>query len=71
MVFINASNQLGIAESGFLAAVTNAVFSVVAGGFACLGVLGIVAAKVPSLAQYRVDDGGESTRDEEDESGNA
>ncbi|MDK1022592.1 MAG: MFS transporter, partial [Candidatus Hydrogenedentes bacterium] len=53
MVFINASNQLGIAESGFLAAVTNAVFSVVAGGFACLGVLGIVAARVPSLRHYR------------------
>ena len=56
MIFINASNQLGIAESGFLAAVTNAVFSVVAGGFACLGVLGIVAVKVPSLARYHVHD---------------
>ncbi len=64
MVFINASNQLGIAESGFLAAVTNAVFSVVAGGFACLGVLGIVAAKVPSLARYRVDESEDFGRDE-------
>ena len=56
MIFINASNQLGIAESGFLAAVTNAVFSVVAGGFACLGVLGVVGAKVPALARYHVHD---------------
>ncbi len=65
MVFINASNQLGIAESGFLAAVTNAVFSVVAGGFACLGVLGIVAARVPSLRHYRVDESEEFGRDDD------
>lgn len=65
MVFINASNQLGIAESGFLAAVTNAVFSVVAGGFACLGVLGIVAAKVPSLRGYHVHDSEEFGRDDD------
>lgn len=56
MIFINASNQLGIAESGFLAALTSATFSVVAGGFACLGVLAVVAVKVPSLRRYRIDD---------------
>jgi len=54
MVFIGASNQLGAAESGFLAALTSATFSVVAGGAACLGVLGIVTARVPALRDYRV-----------------
>jgi hypothetical protein len=57
MVFIGASNQLGAAESGFLAALTSATFSVVAGGIACLGVLGIVTARVPSLRDYRVEGG--------------
>lgn len=56
MVFINASNQLGIAESGFLAALTSATFSVVAGGIACLGVLAAIAAKVPSLRRYSPDE---------------
>lgn len=56
MIFINASNQLGVAESGLLAAVTNATFSVVFGGAACLGILAGIAAKVPSLAKYRVTD---------------
>ena len=32
MIFIGASNELGAAESGFLAAVTSATFSVVFGG---------------------------------------
>jgi len=54
MVFIRASNQLGGAESGFLAALTSATFSVIAGGVACLGVLGIVTARVPALRDYRV-----------------
>lgn len=56
MIFINASNQLGVAESGFLAALTSATFSVVAGGVACLGVLATVVATAPSLARYRVDE---------------
>jgi hypothetical protein len=54
MVFIRASNQLGAAESGFLAALTSVTFSVVAGGVACLGVLGIVTARGPALRNYRV-----------------
>ena len=54
MVFIGASNELGAAESGFLAALTSATFSVVFGGFACLGVLAVVAALVPALRHYRV-----------------
>ncbi len=54
MIFIGASNELGAAESGFLAAVTNATFSVVAGGFACLGALGIVNARMPELRRFEV-----------------
>ena len=56
MIFIGASNELGAAESGFLAALTSATFSVVAGGFACLGVAGVVAARVPSLRHYDIID---------------
>lgn len=55
MVFIGASNELGAAESGYLAALTSASFSVVFGGVACLGVLGIVAWRVPALRHHRVD----------------
>jgi MFS family permease len=54
MIFIGASNELGAAESGFLAALTSATFSVVAGGVACLGVLGAISVWVPSLRSYRV-----------------
>ena len=55
MVFIGASNELGAAESGFLAALTSATFSVVGGGLACLATLGFVARRVPELRGYRVD----------------
>ena len=54
MIFIGASNELGAAESGFLAAVTNATFSVVGGGFACLGALGVVHARMPELLDFEV-----------------
>ncbi len=53
-IFVGASNELGAAESGFLAAATSATFSVVFGGVACLGVLAIVARKLPQLARFRV-----------------
>lgn len=53
MIFIGASNELGAAESGFLASLTSATFSVVFGGLACLGVLGAVTAGVPTLWPYR------------------
>ena len=53
MIFIGASNQLGAAESGFVAALTTPMFSVVSGGIACLFVLGIVAARIPALRRYR------------------
>jgi MFS family permease len=54
-IFVQASNQLGAVESGFLAAATSATFAVVFGGFACLAVLGIIAARVPELRRYRIE----------------
>ena len=56
MIFIGASNQLGAAESGFVAALTNATFSVVSGGLGCLAVVAIVAARLPRLRGYRTDE---------------
>jgi MFS family permease len=53
-IFIGASNQLGAAESGFVAALTNPIFAVVSGGFGCLIVLAAVAALLPELRRYRV-----------------
>ena len=53
MIFIGASNELGEAESGFLASLTGAVFSVVAGGAVCLGVVGWISARMPELRSYR------------------
>lgn len=55
MIFIGASNELGAAESGFLAALTSATFSAVFGGLACLGALGVVTVSLPALRSYRVD----------------
>ncbi len=55
LVFIGASNQLGAVESGFVAALTNATFSVVSGGFGCLVVLLVVAITLPGLRRYRID----------------
>ncbi len=54
MLFIGASNQLGAAESGFVAAATNATFSVVSGGIGCLVTLALVAYYVPGLRAYRI-----------------
>ena len=53
LLFIGASNQLGAAESGFVAAMTSATFAVVSGGIASLVVLAIVAIKLPDLRRYR------------------
>ncbi len=52
-VFVNASNQIGGLESGLVAAVTSAVFAVVSGGFACLVVVGVIAARIPQLRNYQ------------------
>ncbi|GIW45908.1 MAG: MFS transporter [Candidatus Binatia bacterium] len=51
-MFINASNQLGAVESGFVAALTSPTFSVVSGGVGCLVVVAIIAARVPALRHY-------------------
>ncbi len=56
-MFINASNQLGAAESGFVAALTSPTFSVVSGGVVCLLVVLLVARKVPNLRGYRIGSG--------------
>jgi MFS family permease len=53
MLFIGASNQLGAMESGFVAALTTATFSVVSGGVGCLAVVGAVASRMPDLRRYR------------------
>lgn len=55
-LFIGASNQLGAVESGFVAALTTAPFAVVSGGIGCLLVVAIVAATLPALRAYRIDD---------------
>ena len=53
MVFISASNELGAAFSGFLAAGIGPVAAVVGGGAACIATAGAVAARVPGLAHWR------------------
>ena len=55
LLFIGASNQLGAAESGFVAALTSAPFAVVSGGIACLLVLAMVALTNPALRAYRIE----------------
>ena len=52
LLFIGASNELGAAESGFLAALTSAPFSVVSGGVVCLAALGVAMVAAPSLRSY-------------------
>lgn len=55
-VFISASNELGAAESGLVATAIGAVLAVVSGGIACIGVVGLVAWRIPSLRRYRIGD---------------
>jgi MFS family permease len=55
LVFIGASNQLGAVESGFVAWLFGATFSVVSGGVACLAVLGWIAVRMPAVRSYRLD----------------
>ena len=52
MLFIGASNQLGAAESGFVAHLTSPEFAVVSGGVICLLVVAFVARKLPELRRY-------------------
>jgi len=53
MVFIIASNQLSIAESGFVAALTSPTFSVVSGGVMVFVVVFAVALLVPAFWGHR------------------
>jgi hypothetical protein len=57
MLFIGASNQLGAAESGLVAAATSATFAVVSGGIGCLAVVAAVASRMPQLRGFRISDG--------------
>jgi MFS family permease len=57
MVFIHASNQLGAAESGYLAALTSPTFAVVGGGIGCLLVVAWSAWKLPELRRYHIHHG--------------
>ena len=54
-VFIGASNELGAFESGFSAKLFGTVPSVVGGGRLTLGVVGAVAALVPTLRRLDLD----------------
>ena len=54
-VFIQASNQLGAMESGFVAAVTSATFAVVSGGAAAVAVTGAIAWRMRELYNYRTE----------------
>lgn len=56
-IFIGASNQLGAAESGFVAALTSPTFAVVSGGVGALVVVALVAWLNPVLRAYRVEPG--------------
>lgn len=55
MVFISASNELGAAFSGFLAAAVGPVIAVVGGGAACIATAGAIAARVPALSRWRTE----------------
>jgi hypothetical protein len=59
-VFIQASNQLGAMESGFLAALTSATFAVVSGGIAAIGVAGVVGWRMRELLNYVTPSHGEA-----------
>ena len=57
-VFIGCSNELGMAESGLAARLLGTVNSVVLGGLAVFGVMGVTAVQFPEIAQLRkVDEG--------------
>ena len=54
-VFIGASNELGAFESGVAARLFGTATSVIAGALLTLGVVGLVAATVPSLRRLDLD----------------
>jgi len=56
-LFISASNELGEAESGFLAALIGPVIAVIGGGIGAIVVVGLWAWKFPELRLARRFDG--------------
>jgi MFS family permease len=54
MIFIGASNQLGAARAGFVAAATSVTFAAASGALGCLAILGVLAVKLPELRRYRI-----------------
>jgi len=52
-IFLGASNELGEARAGFMAAKWGTIFTVVGGGFAAMAVAGICTGLFPSLAKAR------------------
>ena len=52
-IFLGASNELGEARAGFMAAKWGAVFTVAAGGIAAIAVSGLCAAAFPQLRKSR------------------
>lgn len=52
-IFVGASNELGETRAGFMAAVVGPVFTVVAGGFAAIGVAGLSVFLFPKLRRIR------------------
>ena len=55
-VFVGASNELGAFESGVAARLFGPVLTVVGGGILTLGIVGLVAASVPDLRRFDLDD---------------
>lgn len=53
-LFISASNQIGVLESGVVAALATATIAVVTGGAGCVLVVGWIAARMPELRHYRI-----------------
>jgi len=53
MIFFMGGPQLGEFEAGLVAAAVGAPLSVVLGGAATLGMLGIMALSIPTLRNYR------------------
>ena len=52
-IFVGASNELGETRAGFMAAVAGPVFTVVAGGFAAMGIAAVSILIFPQLRKIR------------------
>lgn len=63
-IVIGASNQIGEARAGFMAARWGAVFTVVAGGYAAIGVSVLWAVLFPDLRKVQNMDEGAQSRDD-------